>query len=703
MKVCIAEKPSVAKSIAAILGASSRKDGYFEGGGYAVTWAFGHLVGLAMPEAYGITGFKRENLPILPKEFLLVPRQIKEGKEYKPDPGVMKQLNIIKELFSRASEIIVCCDAGREGELIHRYIYNYLGCKVPCRRLWISSLTDRAIRDGFQTLRPGSDYDNLFLSAQARSRADYVVGLNASQALSITAGSGIWSLGRVQTPTLAMICSRYMENKDFTPQTYFRLKAHTAKDATAFGTLSESKYDKRQSADEAAIAIREAGTLRVTGVERKEVRQEPPLLYDLTSLQKDANKQHGFSADKTLSIAQELYEQRVLSYPRTGSRYISQDVFEEIPHLVAMLRSHPLFGRYIDKRFDTTLNSRPVDDTKVTDHHALIITEDPASGLSEEQQIIYNMVAGRMLEAFGERCIKENTTVSLEAGGVHFVARGSITLHPGWREVFGANQEETDGEELTVLPDLTEGDTLTLRDLEIQEKQTKPKPLHTEATLLASMESAGKECENEEEREAMKEGGIGTPATRAAIIETLFAREYIHREKKTLIPTNKGLTVYLAVRDKKIADVAMTGSWELALSKIGTGEMDVATFHRSIEVYASQITTELLEMPFERKDDRQNCPCPKCGNGSVVFYPKVAKCNNEACGLIVFRTIAKKELSDSQLTTLLMNGKTGIIKGFVSSKTGSTFDAAVAFDADYKTVFEFAPKKGKGGKRGKSK
>ena len=703
MKVCIAEKTSVAKSIAAILGASSRKDGYFEGGGYAVTWAFGHLVGLAMPEAYGITGFRRENLPILPKEFLLVPRQIKEGKEYKPDPGVMKQLNIIKDLFSRASEIIVCTDAGREGELIHRYIYNYLGCTVPCRRLWISSLTDRAIREGFQTLRPGSDYDNLFLSAQARSRADYVVGLNASQALSITAGSGVWSLGRVQTPTLAMICSRYMENKDFTPQTYFRLKAHTAKDATAFAALSEGKYDTRSSADEAAVAIRTAGMLRVTSVERKEVRQEPPLLYDLTALQKDANKQHGFSADKTLSIAQALYEAKSISYPRTGSRYISQDVFEEIPRLVATLRSHPLFGRYIDKRFDTTLNNRPVDDTKVTDHHALIITEDPASGLSEEQQIIYNMVAGRMLEAFGERRINENTTVSLDAGGVHFFARGSITLHPGWREVFGANQEETDGEELTVLPDLTEGDTLTLRDLEIQEKQTKPKPLHTEATLLSAMESAGKECENEEEREAMKEGGIGTPATRAAIIETLFAREYIRREKKILVPTNKGLTVYLAVRDKKIADVAMTGSWELALSKIGTGEMDAGTFHRSIEVYASQITAELLDMPFERKDDRQNCPCPKCGNGSVVFYPKVAKCNNENCGLTVFRTIVKKELSDTQLTSLLMNGKTGIIKGFVSSKTGSTFDAAIAFDADYKTVFEFTPKKGKGGNKRKSK
>lgn len=703
MKVIIAEKPSVARDIAAVLGATSKKEGYIEGNGYAVTWAFGHLVALAMPEAYGFTGFRRENLPILPQEFTLTPRQVKDGKEYKPDPGVMKQLKVIKDLFSRADEIIVATDAGREGELIFRYIYDYVGSRTPFSRLWISSLTDRAIRDGFQSLHPGSDYDNLYLSAKARSQADWLVGINASQALSVTAGSGVWSLGRVQTPTLAMICSRYMENKDFTPQTYFRLKAHTAKDATAFAVLSGDKYDTRPSADEAAGIVRDAGTLWVTGVERKEVRQEPPLLYDLTALQKDANKRHGFSADKTLSIAQSLYESKFISYPRTGSRYISADVFEEIPHLVAMLRSHPLFGKYIDSRPDTTLNSRPVDDTKVTDHHALIITEDPARGLSEDQQLVYDMVAGRMLEAFGERCIKENTTVSLEAGGVHFAAKGSIMLHPGWRNVWGATQEETADEDLTVLPDLAEGDTLALRELEVQEKQTKPKPLHTEATLLSAMESAGKEVEDEAECEAMKEGGIGTPATRAAIIETLFSREYIRREKRALVPTDKGLTVYTAVRDKKIADVAMTGSWELALSKIGKGEMDAATFHRSIEVYASQITSELLDMPFERKDDRQTCPCPKCGNGNVVFYPKVAKCKNEACGLTVFRSIAKKELSDTQLTTLLMNGKTGIIKGFVSSKTGKTFEAAVAFDADYKTVFEFAPRKGRGGKKAKSR
>ncbi|RGN46606.1 MULTISPECIES: type IA DNA topoisomerase [unclassified Bacteroides] len=703
MKVIIAEKPSVARSIAAIVGATVKKDGYMEGGGYAVTWAFGHLVGLAMPEAYGFTGFRRENLPILPKEFTLIPRQVREGKEYKADSGALKQLKIIKGLFDRADEIIVATDAGREGELIFRFIYNYVECRTSFRRLWISSLTDRAIREGMQALRPGSDYDNLYLSARARSQADWIVGINASQALSISAGSGAWSLGRVQTPTLAMICSRYLENKDFIPQTYFRLKVHTGTDATAFAVLSADKYDSRGVADQTAAIVKAAGELSVTSVVKKEVRQEPPLLYDLTTLQKDANKRHGFSADKTLTIAQGLYESKFISYPRTGSRYISVDVMEEIPHLIATLRAHPKFGGYIDARPDTRPGTRPVNDAKVTDHHALIITEDPARGLSEDQQLVYDMIAGRMLEAFGEGCVKENTAVTLKAGGVHFVAKGSIMLHPGWRNVFGADREETTDEDLTVLPDLTEGDKPAVRDVEVQERQTKPKPLHTEATLLSAMESAGREIENEEEREAMKDAGIGTPATRAAIIETLFSREYIVREKKTLVPTNKGLTVYLAVHDKKIADVAMTGQWEAALAKIGTGDMDAGAFHRSIEVYASQITAELLDMAFARQDNRQSCPCPKCKSGNVVIFNKVAKCQNEACGLTVWRTIAKKELSDTQLISLLTNGKTGIIKGLISGKTGKPFDAAIAFDADYKTVFDFEQKKGKPGSKRKSK
>jgi len=699
MKIIIAEKPSVARDIAAIVGATQKKEGYMEGGGYAVTWAFGHLVGLAMPEQYGITGFQRENLPILPAKFKLLPRQVKEGKEYKNDPGVMKQLNVIRELFRRGDSIIVATDAGREGELIFRYIYDYVGCTLPFERLWISSLTDRAIKDGFKILRPGSDYDNLYASAKARSQADWLVGINSSQALSISVGSGVWSLGRVQTPTLAIICSLYLENKDFKPQTYFRVKLHTAKDATAFAVHSADKFVTRTIAEEVTAQVKAADAVRVTGVERKEVKQEPPLLYDLTTLQKEANSKHGFSADKTLTIAQALYEAKKISYPRTGSRYISQDVLEEIPHRIAMLRSHPDFRAYIDGRFDTTLNTRSVDDTKVTDHHAIIITEDPASGLSKDEQTIYDMIAGRMLEAFGERCIKENTTVKLDAGGVHFSCKGSVTLVPGWRSVFNSKDEPNDEDDTAVLPALVEGDSLPIRDCEIQEKQTKPRPLHTESSLLGAMESAGKEVENEEEREAMKECGIGTPATRAAIIETLFSREYIAREKKSLVPTNKGLVVYLAVKDKKIADVAMTGQWEQALNKIASGDMEASTFHKAIEVYASQITSELLDMAFERQDNRQSCPCPKCKSGNVVVYNKVAKCQNENCGLIVWRSIAKKELTDGQLTDLLMNGKTALIKGFVSSKTGSTFEAAVRFDADYKTVFEFPQKKGSSKKR----
>lgn len=702
MRIIIAEKPSVAKSIAAVVGANNKKDGYMEGNGYAVTWAFGHLVGLAMPEHYGIEGFKRENLPILPAEFKLLPRQVKEGKEYKNDPGVMKQLKIIKELFGRGDEIIVATDAGREGELIFRYIFEYIGSSLPFSRLWISSLTDRAIRDGFKTLRPGSDYDNLYASAKARSGADWVVGVNSSQALSLSAGYGVWSLGRVQTPTLAIICSRYLENKEFKPQTYFRLKLHTAKDATAFTALSVDTFDNRTTAEEVTAKVKAAAEVCVTGVERKEVQQEPPLLYDLTTLQKEANSKHGFSADKTLTIAQALYESKRISYPRTGSRYISADVLEEIPHRIAMLRSHPLFGAYIDNRFDTTLNTCSVDDSKVTDHHALIITEEPAHELSKDEQIIYDMIAGRILEAFGEHCIKENTAVKFDAGGVHFSCKGSVTLVPGWRAVFNSQDEPNDEDDSTVLPALVEGDNLSVRDCEIQQKQTKPRPLHTESSLLAAMESCAKEVENEQESEAMKECGIGTPATRAAIIETLFSREYIIREKKSLVPTNKGLVVYLAVKDKKIADVAMTGQWEQALNKIASGEMDAATFHKGIEVYASQITAELLGMTFERQDNRPSCPCPKCKSGNVVIYQKVAKCQNETCGLTVWRSIAKKELTDGQLTDLLNSGQTAVIKGFVSSKTGSTFEAAVKFDADYKTVFEF-PQKKVGSKKRRSK
>lgn len=364
------------------------------------------------------------------------------------------------------------------------------------------------------------------------------------------------------------------------------------------------------------------------------MNQEPPLLYDLTTLQKEVNSKHGFSADKTLSIAQKLYESKLITYPRTGSRYISADVFDEIPQLIDNLKQHPRFGSYAKTMDNIVLNVRSVDDKKVTDHHALIITENPPKDISGDDKTIYEMVAGRMLEAFSQKCVKYAITITLTCGDTVFETKASTVKQAGWRAVFNEKEEKDDEE--SNLPNLSEGETLPVIHSEVMEKQTKPKPLHTEASLLSAMESAGKEVENEAEREAIKESGIGTPATRAAIIETLFARDYIRRETKSLIPTDKGLAVYDIVKDKRIADVAMTGNWENALAKIESGEMDTNTFRQATEVYTRQITAELLNTSIAVADNNA-CDCPKCKSGKVIFYPKVAKCNNADCGLMIFR------------------------------------------------------------------
>ena len=424
MIAVIGEKPSVARDIARILGANEKQDGYLSGNGYLVTWAFGHLVGLAMPEAYGIQSFRRESLPIIPESFQLTPRQVKAEKGYKADPGALKQLKVIKDVFDQSDKIIVATDAGREGELIFRYIYQYIGCNKPFVRLWISSLTDKSIREGLQNLKAGSLYDNLFLSAQARSEADYLIGINGTQALSVTAGQGIFSLGRVQSPTLAMICTRFLENKHFVPQKYWQLKLQAAKDNVSFTALSADKYDTQQPAIDTLQKIKEAETVQVKTVERKEVNQEPPLLYDLTSLQKEANTKLNFSADKTLSIAQKLYEGKLISYPRTGSRYISQDVFEEIPERLVNLEQYARFGGYAAGMKGKALNSRSVNDGKVTDHHALIVTENLPGKLETDEQAIYELIAGRMLEAFSEKCVKDVTSVTLECAGSLFTVKG---------------------------------------------------------------------------------------------------------------------------------------------------------------------------------------------------------------------------------------------------------------------------------------
>ena len=686
MTVCIlCEKPSVAASVAAVLGAKERHDGYLSGNGYLVTWAFGHLVQLAMPNAYGYTGFRRENLPILPQAFKYIPRQIREDKEYRPDPGVLKQLRIIRELFSRADRLVNFGDAGREGELIFRLIYNYTGCRKPFDRLWISSLTDRAIREGLDNLRPGNDYDNLYRAAEARAIADWEIGLNATQALSIAAGQGIYSLGRVQTPTLMMICCRYLENRDFTPQTYYRLKVSAEKDGTPFAAFSELRYETLPAANAALAAVTATGTVAVADVQRREVSQDPPLLYDLTALQKEANGRYGFSADKTLSIAQSLYEKKVLSYPRTGSRYLSDDVFDEIPDRIALLERYPAFAVHATVLKGTSLNRRSVDAGKVTDHHALIITECLPGKLSADERTVYDMVAARLLEAFSARCLKDVITVSFTAGNSVFTAKGTVIKSAGWRAV-----RDEDDEGMAALPPLQPGEAFPLQSAECVEKQTKPRPLHTESSLLSAMEHCGRELRDDELRDSLKENGIGTPATRASIIETLFARGYVRREKKSLVPTDKGLAVYNIVKDKRIADVEMTGQWETALAKIESGEMNPDTFRKGIEVYAAQITEELLQVQVSVAD-AEHIPCPKCHFGRILFYLKVAKCSNVDCSLTVFRNKGEKQLTDSQIADLVTKGRTALIKGF-RSKEGKTFDAYLTFDKKFRTVYEFPPR-----------
>ena len=692
MIALIAEKPSVAKDIARIIGATGRNDGYLSGNGYMVTWAFGHLIQLAMPEAYGVANFRRESLPIIPPEFRLIPRQVKADKGYKADPGVLKQLKVIKEVFDQCDKIVVATDAGREGELIFRYIYLHLGCRKPFVRLWISSLTDKAIREGMEKLQPGSQYDNLYRSAQARSEADWLIGINATQALSVAAGQGVFSLGRVQTPTLVMICNRFLENKDFVPTKFWQLKATTASSGVSFSAQSCAKWERQPEAIAALQRVKATGQLTIKSVERKETSQEPPLLYDLTTLQKEANSKLNFSADKTLSIAQSLYEKKVMSYPRTGSRYISEDVFEQMPQRVALLEQYTRFAGYAASLNGCALNRRSVNDGKVTDHHALIVTENLPSDLSTDERAIYELVAGRMLEAFSGKCVKDVTSVLLSAGDTDFTVKGAVMKIPGWREVFSEPETVEDGENAT-LPELQEGNILPLSGVDLLEKQTKPKPLHTESSLLAAMENAGKELENTELKASMKDAGIGTPATRAAIIETLFSRQYIVREKKSLVPTDKGLAVYKIVKDKKIADVEMTGMWENALSKIETGETDAATFHKGIEVYARQITAELLDVQLSFASG-ETCPCPKCGNGRILFYPKVAKCSNVDCTLTIFRNKSEKVLTDKQITELVMKRKTGIIKGF-KGRNGKPFDASLILDEQFNVSFVFPDKKGK--------
>ena len=515
------------------------------------------------------------------------------------------------------------------------------------------------------------------------------MGINASRALSI-ARKGGYSLGRVQTPTLAMVCRRYIENRDFSSVPYWKLSVATEKEGISLKAVSSGAFESEADAQSALALLREQSRLQVTSVARKVGHTSPPLLYDLTTLQKEANKKHGFSADKTLSIAQSLYEKKITTYPRTGSRYISEDVFEEVPALL----------RKIGETLPTPFNRHSVDNDKVTDHHAIIPTGETPSGLSADETTIYQMVVHRFIEAFSPDSEEERMQVELTDGTNTFVWKACRSISLGWKVVqqgTGTNDEKSKEEEeqtLSVLPNLIENEILPLLSSEITEHKTKPKPLYTEATLLSAMENAGKEVADAESKRAMAECGIGTPATRANIIETLILRDYIRREKKTVVPTEKGLAVYEIVKNKRIANAEMTGSWELTLAAIEAGQMPSEKFAQGITSYVETICEELLALTPPMQKSYPTYRCPKCGNESVGFYAKIAKCRHEGCDFHIFREICGTFLSEDNIRDLITTGRTPILKG-LTSKAGKKFYARLVLGEDHTTSFEFEGKKGK--------
>ena len=694
MTTCIiAEKPSVAQDIARIVGATGKQNGYLEGNGYLVTWAMGHLITLAMPEAYGFAAYNAKDLPIRPNPFQLIVRQIRKEKEYISDPTALKQLNVIDSCFDRAERIIVATDAGREGELIFRWIHQYLNCQKPFDRLWISSLTDKAIREGLSNLKNGSAYDSLYHAAQARAEADWLVGINASRALSIARRGG-YSLGRVQTPTLAMVCHRYLEHKNFTSVPYWKLSALLEQEGNTLKAVSLNQYNTEAAAHSALALLGGNGSLTVQSVARKVTATPPPLLYDLTTLQKEANKKHGFSAEKTLSIAQLLYEKKITTYPRTGSRYISDDLFEQVPALLSRL----------DRSIASPLNRHSVDNAKITDHHAIIPTGEMASGLTADEITIYNMVVTRFAEAFSPDSEEERMSITFSGAGIEFAWKACRPISLGWKGVSGTSQTNDGSDEdeflFNVLPNLTEGDRLPIRSSEVTQHKTKPKALYTEATLLSAMENTGKEVEDVESKKAMAECGIGTPATRANIIETLLLRDYIQREKKAIIPTEKGLAVYEIVKEKRIANAEMTGAWELSLAAIEAGTVSSQAFAEGIRTYTEQICQELLSLvPAIDSSRYPTYRCPKCGNDSVGIYAKVAKSRSEGCDFHIFRSVCGTFLSEENLRDLITQGQTPMLKN-LTSKAGKKFNARLVLREDYTTTFDFGEsEKRKPGKR----
>ena len=692
MITIIAEKPSVALEIAHIVGAHKREDGFMSGNGYAVTWAFGHLVEI-FSEGGDDWGTP---LPFLPEEFRLRVIQTR-GKDGKPhvDSGCLKQLKIISRLFAKSEYIINAGDAGREGELIQRYIYRYVDGNAPVKRLWVSSLSDEAIREGLDNIRPSEEYDNLYLAGKARNEADWMVGVNATRALTrIMGNERVFSLGRVQTPTLALVCRRYLENKNFVPESFWRILAQSSLGTEPFLVRSDTKYSSKEQCSSDIEAVLNDGILKVKTVERKEINRQPPLLYDLTALQRDANKRYSMTAQQTLSAAQALYEKKLITYPRTGSRYIPKDIFHKIPSILCKLAVQnpkgPAAGLSSQR-----LNMHSVNDEKVTDHHALIPTGIAPSGLTEDGRRVYELITTRLYEALSPVCSMIETRVHLCSAGVGFTLSSTMTIEPGWKSIRGEKEEQKDEDGNVIpqrIPSFLEGDACKVSSCTCEEGKTKPKQIFTEDTLLEAMKYAGREVVDEDLKEAIKDCGLGTPATRAAEIETIVRRGYVARKGKQLIPTETGLAVYEVVKDKSIADVEMTASWEKALSEIADGTASAQQFDRGIRDYTKRIVEELLSSvtsvgPAITGRTMEGASCPICGR-ELILTTRLARCTDENCGWKIWRTILGKNLSEEDISALARGESTKEIKAF-RSKGGKYFNAQLRLRENGEIEFVF--------------
>jgi DNA topoisomerase III len=703
MRLIVAEKPSVGRDIAGALGGGRKGKGSVRGDGWTVTWALGHLAELAPPDAYGeqYRRWRLETLPILPERF-----------KVQVSPKTREHFNVVKGLMQDPSltEVVNACDAGREGELIFAYLYGLSRCGKPVRRLWISSLTHEAIRAGFDALRDGSRMKPLEDAARSRGEADWVVGMNATRAYSVRFGrpGNVLSVGRVQTPTLKLLVDREAEIDAFKPEKFWTVHARFSRDEGVTLTYDgvwfkgkRNRLDNREAAEEIAGKVR-GGTGVVKKAEKKTATEKPPLLYDLTELQRHANSRFGFTAERTLRAAQSLYEEKkLITYPRTSSRYLSGDMVGGLKKRVEAAGDLPElspFARELLGKPKLPITRRIVDDSKVTDHHAIVPTNKRSPGnLTSDEARVYDLVARRFLAVFFPAARFENITVVTGVREETFLSKGRVVLEAGWRALYPAGAGGKKEKEPPVLPPIEAGQEWAVAKTGVKEGETKPPPRYSESALLGAMETAGKLVEDEELRQQMKDSGLGTPATRAATIERLIRVGYVEREKKSLVPTQKGKSLISLLGDSPLGSPGLTARWEERLAKMEKGAEKRPDFMADISRFATSLVEEVRGMQGEKvaapsSEDREPLgTCPKCGS-PVVETKKSYGCSawkSNRCDFAIWKQVSGKRLSASQAKQLLTNRRTPQLKGF-RSKAGRPYAAALKLDEDHKVRLEFA-------------